>query len=128
MKHNRTTASRYGNIVCQRLMWAQYFDWYINVLNTVNCWNHWDFVIFLHLLYDHQYGVYQKGCTPLAAASDEVHQLLADGRWFSPGTPASSTTKTSRHDIAEIWPKVTLKTKHPVQNLSNEEYPPILDS
>jgi hypothetical protein len=24
--------------------------------------------------------------------------LLANGRWFSPGTPASSTTKTGRHD------------------------------
>jgi hypothetical protein len=28
--------------------------------------------------------------------------LLAHGRWFSTGTPASSTTKTGRHDIAEI--------------------------
>jgi hypothetical protein len=28
--------------------------------------------------------------------------LLAHGRWFSPGTPASSTTKTGRYDIAEI--------------------------
>jgi hypothetical protein len=28
--------------------------------------------------------------------------LLAHGRWFSPGTPASSTTKTGLHDIAEI--------------------------
>jgi hypothetical protein len=27
-------------------------------------------------------------------ASDKVYQLLAHGRWFSPGTPASSTTKT----------------------------------
>jgi hypothetical protein len=27
--------------------------------------------------------------------------LLAHGRWFSPGTPASSTTKAGRHDIAE---------------------------
>jgi AAA+ ATPase superfamily predicted ATPase len=44
----------------------------------------------------------QKGCTRLAAASDKVYQLLAHGRWFSPGTPASSTTKTGRHDIAEI--------------------------
>jgi hypothetical protein len=26
--------------------------------------------------------------------------LLAYGRWFSPDTPASSTTKTGRHDIA----------------------------
>jgi hypothetical protein len=44
----------------------------------------------------------QKGCTRIAAASDKVYQLLAHGRWFSPGTPASSTTKTGRHDIAEI--------------------------
>ena len=39
---------------------------------------------------------YKKGCTPLAAASDEVNQLLAHGRWFSLDTPASSTTKTGR--------------------------------
>jgi hypothetical protein len=45
----------------------------------------------------------------LAVASDKVYQLLAQGRWFSPGTPASSTTKTGRHDIAEILLKVTLK-------------------
>jgi uncharacterized OsmC-like protein len=37
--------------------------------------------------------------------------LLAHGRWFSPGTPASSTTKTGRHDIAEILLKVALKHK-----------------
>jgi hypothetical protein len=35
--------------------------------------------------------------------------LLAHGQWFSPGTPASSTTKTGRHDIAEILLKVALK-------------------
>jgi hypothetical protein len=35
--------------------------------------------------------------------------LLADGRWFSPGTPASSTTKIGRHDVAEILLKVALK-------------------
>jgi hypothetical protein len=44
------------------------------------------------------------------AASDKVYQLLAHGRWFSPGTPASSTTKTGRHDIAEILLKVALNT------------------
>jgi hypothetical protein len=73
---------------------------------------------------------YKKGA--LAATSDKVYQLLAHGLWFSPGnlieiripkkldedtgdskqsssqrdyspgTPASSTTKTGRHDIAEI--------------------------
>ena len=52
---------------------------------------------------------YKKECTRLAATSDEVFQLLAHGRWFSPGTPASSTTKTGRHDIAEILLKVALK-------------------
>jgi len=35
--------------------------------------------------------------------------LLAHGRWFSPGIAASSTTKTGRHDIAEILQKVALK-------------------
>jgi hypothetical protein len=44
----------------------------------------------------------QKGWTRLAAASDKVYQLLAHGRCFSPGTPASYTTKTGRHDIADI--------------------------
>jgi hypothetical protein len=27
--------------------------------------------------------------------------LLGHDRWFSPGTPASSTTKIGRHDISE---------------------------
>ena len=52
----------------------------------------------------------QKKCTRLAAASDKVYQLLAYGQWFSPGSPASSTTKTGRHDIAEILLKVALNT------------------
>ena len=55
---------------------------------------------------------YKKGCTRLAAASDKDYQLLAHGQWFSPGTPASSTTKTGRHDIAEILLKVALNTKN----------------
>ena len=38
---------------------------------------------------------------------DKVYQLLAHGRWFS---PASSTTKTGRHDIAEILLKMALNT------------------
>ena len=58
-----------------------------------------------------------KGCTRLAAASDEVYQLLAHGRWFSPGTLASSTTKTGRHDIAEIRLKVALNNNE--SNLSS---------
>jgi hypothetical protein len=52
----------------------------------------------------------QKRCTRLAAASDKVYQLLAHGRWFSPGTLASSTTKTDHHDIAEMLLEVVLNT------------------
>ena len=53
----------------------------------------------------------QKGCTRLATTSDKVYQLLAHGRWFSPSILVSSTTKTGRHDIAEILLKVALSTK-----------------
>ena len=48
---------------------------------------------------------------PDTVASDEDYQLLAHGRWFSPGTPASSTTKIGRHEIAEILLKVALNIK-----------------
>jgi hypothetical protein len=41
--------------------------------------------------------------------------MCTHGRWFSPGTPASSTTKTGRHDIAEILLKVALNTKIQIQ-------------
>ena len=34
--------------------------------------------------------------------SDKVCQLLATGRWFSPGPPASSTNITDHHDTTEI--------------------------
>jgi hypothetical protein len=34
--------------------------------------------------------------------NDKVWQWLVAGRWFSPGTPVSSTNKTDRHDITEI--------------------------
>jgi hypothetical protein len=46
--------------------------------------------------------------------------LLAHGQWFSPGTPASSTTKSGRHDIAEILLKVALNTKNQIK--SNQIY------
>ena len=55
----------------------------------------------------------QKGWSRLTAASDRAYQLLVHERWFSLGTPASSTTRTSRHDIAECG------VKH---NKSNQQY------
>jgi hypothetical protein len=63
---------------------------------------------------------YKKGRTRLAVACAKVYQLLAHahGRWFSPDTPASSFTKTGRHDIAEIFLKVMLN-HHKSINQSN---------
>ena len=58
--------------------------------------------------------ILQKGCTRLAAASEIVYQLFVHGRWFSPGTPASPTTKTGRHEIAEILLKVALNTENQI--------------
>jgi hypothetical protein len=46
--------------------------------------------------------------TRLAITSDKFYQLLAHGRWFSPGTLAFSITKTDRRDIAELLLKVAL--------------------
>jgi len=64
---------------------------------------------------------YKKGYTQLAAASDKVYQLIAHGRWFSPGTLASSTSKTGRHDIAEILLKVALSTTNQNQIKINQK-------
>jgi hypothetical protein len=41
---------------------------------------------------------------------DQVCQWFATGRWYSPGTPVSSTNKTDRRDITEILLKVVLNT------------------
>jgi hypothetical protein len=38
--------------------------------------------------------------------------MLAHGRWFSPGIPASSFTKPGRNDIAEILLNVALNTEN----------------
>ena len=61
---------------------------------------------------------YKKGCTRLAATSDKVYQWLVHGRWFS---PASSTTKTGRHDIAEILLKVALSTKNQIKSNQSKQ-------
>jgi hypothetical protein len=43
----------------------------------------------------------------------KVRQWLATVRWFSPGSPVSSTKKTDRDDLTEILLKVTLNTIKP---------------
>jgi hypothetical protein len=45
--------------------------------------------------------------------------VLAHDRWFS---PASSTTKTGRHDIAEILLKVALKPQKINQSIKKAAY------
>ena len=64
---------------------------------------------------------YQKRCIRLIAASDKVYQLRAHGRWFSPGTTGSSTTKTSRHYRAEILVKVAISTINQVKSSNENE-------
>ena len=45
------------------------------------------------------------------------------GRWFSPDTPASSTTKTGHHDIAESG----VKHQNQIKKKSNQAVSPFLD-
>jgi hypothetical protein len=48
---------------------------------------------------------------------------LATGRWFSPGTPISSTNETDHHDITDILLKVALNTI----NNNNRQYSQCFD-
>ena len=41
-------------------------------------------------------------CTRCNIMWKKACQWLASGRWFSLGTPVSSTNKTEHHDITEI--------------------------
>jgi hypothetical protein len=41
-------------------------------------------------------------CVVDATLSNKVCQWLSTGRWVSPGSLVSSTSKTDRHDINEI--------------------------
>ena len=44
-----------------------------------------------------------------------IHVIkFAASRWFSPGTPVSSTNKTDHHDITDILLKVALKHYKPI--------------
>jgi hypothetical protein len=45
---------------------------------------------------------------------DKVSHWLTAARWFSSGTPVSSTNRTDRHDITEILFKVALNTITPI--------------
>jgi hypothetical protein len=67
---------------------------------------------------------YKKGCTRLTATSDKSLPVACPWLVVLSGYSASSTTKTGRHDIAEILLKVALNTK----NQSIYSYVNILNS
>ena len=52
---------------------------------------------------------------------DKVCQRLAAGRWFSAGSPVSSSNKTDRHNITEMLLKVSLNTisNNPIHTVKN---------
>jgi hypothetical protein len=54
--------------------------------------------------------------------------LLAHDRWFSPGILASATTKTGRHDIADILLKVALNTINQIKSNLTYSYLPDQES
>ena len=58
----------------------------------------------------------------LSSIIDKVYQLLAHGQWLSPGTRASSTTKTGRHDIAETLLKVALNTINQIKSITDKTF------
>jgi hypothetical protein len=61
-------------------------------------------------------GLMSVGLLSCSLVGFDVYQLLAHGRWFSPGTPASSITKTGCHDIAEILLKVALEYQKSIKS------------
>jgi hypothetical protein len=59
---------------------------------------------------------YKEGALDSQQQVIKVYQLLAQGRWFSPGTLTSSTTENGCHDIAEILLKVALNTINQIKS------------
>jgi hypothetical protein len=75
---------------------------YFRELNT-HLNTHWTIFLLIGQKFDINFQSFAPGFvnykkTRLPAASDKVYQLLAHGRWFSPGTPVFSTIKTGRHN------------------------------
>jgi len=73
------------------------------------------FSLFMDFIIQWFWIVYRLGRSALdTTLCDKVCQWIAAGRWFSPGTPVSSTSKTDRHDMSEIFLKMALKTITPL--------------
>ena len=115
------------------------FIWCVTVggliLETHHCISEfslwWDCLVIVVLIYikftvdkqfipNHFHVLSFSLCSFIIGYSPFLRLSISDGhgRWFYPGTPASSTTKTGRHDIAEILLKVALNTKNQSINQS----------
>ena len=73
----------------------------------LNEWGRWDLTTHTSLSpirhgFKPGFVHYKTGCTRLAAACDKVYQLLAHGRWFSPGTLALKHQKSINQSIVML--------------------------
>jgi hypothetical protein len=86
--------------------------WFLKIGFTTTCaisaYHHWSFELEPR----------SSRCELDTTLCDKVYQWLAAVRWFSPGTPVSSTNKTDRHDITEILLKVPINTINKQKNIS----------
>jgi hypothetical protein len=80
-------------------------------------------LLFINVIYRALYSLWGVLDTTLC---DKVCQWLATGRWFSPGTPVSSTNKTDSHDITEILLKNVVSTIKSTNQLLLSHYYVIL--
>jgi hypothetical protein len=78
-------------------------EWYI--FFSILFWQFW----FLNFFSGGVWTPFRRGVLD-TTLFDKLCQWLATGRWFSPGSPISSTNKIDRHDITEILLKVALNT------------------
>jgi len=84
--------------ICQETSWPwSYGSWIYNYLCN-QCLS--PLMLWVRILI-------RERCTTLC---DKVCQWLVTGRWFSSGSPVSSTNKTDRYNITEILLKVALNT------------------
>ena len=81
------------------------------VINQIFTFNHCVFIVYTYLLgFANRMGIPLSRGVLVTTLCDKVCQWLAKDRWFSSGTPVSSTNKTDRQNITEILLKVALNT------------------
>jgi hypothetical protein len=91
-----------------------FIHWYIYLLSNVRNGSSWSWFYGSWI-----YNYLCNQCLSLLSRRGVLVTLcykvvwLSAGRWFSLGTPISSTNKTDRHNMTEILLKVALNTINP---------------